>query len=172
MIKKILIGLGALIILFIVIAVVSGPSEPTKVGEEKTAPAAMQDFRIGDRINIQDRILTVKSVDKKWKSSNQFDKPTSPNKVFIVVAVAIENTSKSEVSFNPFDFKIQDANGVQSSMGIGGIGVDKLSSGQLAAGGKVSGSIIFEVNQDATQNLILLYQPSFWSGQTARILLQ
>lgn len=143
MIKKIAIGFGALIIIFIIIAISSGPSEPTKVGEEKNSTSPAKDFKIGDRINIQDRILIVKSVDKNWKSSNSFDKPTSPNKVWVVVNVAIENASKSEVSFNSFDFKIQDANGVQSSFGLGGVGLDKLSSGQLAAGGKVSGNLIF-----------------------------
>ena len=180
MLKKFLIGLGGLVVLIIIIAALSGGSEqqPQKVGEAGTdAPAATpqatpQEFRIGDRINIQDRILTVNSVAKDWKSKNEFDKPTSPNKVFVVARVTIENSGKDEVSFNTFDFKLQDANGVQVTAGFSGVGLDKLIGGQLIPGGKVSGDIIFDVNKDALQTLTLLYQPSFWSGQAARVLLQ
>lgn len=177
MLKKILLGIGGLVVLVVIVLALGGssePQQPQKVGEESSAPTppAVQDFKVGDRINIRDRILTVNSVDKNWKSSNQFDKPSSPNKVWVVINVAIENAGKDEVAFNSFDYKIQDANGVQSTPGFGGIGLDKISSGQLIPGGKVSGNLIFDVDQAATTNLILLYQPSFWSGQTARVLLQ
>ncbi len=71
-----------------------------------------------------------------------------------------------------WDFKLQDDSGVIHDQGLGGIGLNKLSSGSLASGGKTSGDIIFEVPQNATSRLILHYEPLFSFGQPVQIELQ
>jgi hypothetical protein len=68
-----------------------------------------------------------------------------PGARFVFVTVRYDNGTAKESSFNPYDWKLQDAAGVrrQSAFFVGDRG-DALSSGSVAPGGFVSGSIVFE----------------------------
>lgn len=62
----------------------------------------------------------------------------------VCVSVTYTNNGDSNESFNPFDWKSLDANGVESSTTFVTDGVDELQSGKLQAGGTVTGNIYFE----------------------------
>jgi archaellum component FlaG (FlaF/FlaG flagellin family) len=83
-------------------------------------------------------------------------------KEYVILNVTIKNLGKDEVSYNPFDFKVQDANGAQEGTTYVSLD-DNLSSGTLAPGGKVTGSMAFEVPIGDQAKLI--FQPSFWDSQ-------
>jgi hypothetical protein len=78
------------------------------------------------------------------------------------VNVTIKNLGKDEVTYNPFDFKVQDAKGAQETETFATLD-DSLSSGTLAPDGTVSGSMPFEVTVGDQAKLI--FQPSFWDSQ-------
>src|SRR5699024_1679941 len=105
-------------------------------------------------------ILTVTDVTKS--SGSDFDKPKD-GKEYVIVHVSIENNSDKEVSYNPFDFKMKNSQGQIESQAFTTVDSDtSLSSGDLAEGGNVSGTVSFEQPID-DGNLQLIFEPSFWS---------
>lgn len=131
--------------------------------EEKT------EFKIGDVIAFDDKEFVVEGINRNWESGNQFIKPKA-EKEFVLIKVKIENKSKNEMSYNKFDFKIEDSNGSLESPDFAASGDDDLGSGDLVPGGRKSGSLVFEVGKG--DNLKLHYQPSFWSTRKVVVVLQ
>lgn len=120
-------------------------------------------FKVGETIAFDGKEVTVKSIDRDWKSDNQFIK-AKDGKEFVKVNVSIVNKSDSELSFNTFDWKIEDANGaIEGPSATAFTTNDNLNSGTLAINGKKEGSVIFEVAKDST--IKIHYQPSFWSNK-------
>lgn len=60
------------------------------------------------------------------------------------VSVTYQNNGNSQASFNPYDWKAEDAQGAQRSQAFYADGENELHSGTLAAGGTVSGNLYFE----------------------------
>ncbi|MBD9214090.1 MAG: DUF4352 domain-containing protein [Senegalimassilia anaerobia] len=60
------------------------------------------------------------------------------------VSVTYQNNGNSQASFNPYDWKAEDAQGAQRSQAFYTDGDNELHSGTLAAGGTVSGNLYFE----------------------------
>lgn len=60
------------------------------------------------------------------------------------VSVTYQNNGNSQASFNPYDWKAEDAQGAQRSQTYYSNGENELNSGTLATGGTVSGNLYFE----------------------------
>lgn len=161
------------VIIFILIGVVSQNKSPQKIGETSndsnsvsSAPSEAKkeektEFIVGDIIASDGKELTVEKVERNWISDNQFIKPKD-GKEFIKVSVKIENKSNGEISYNSmFDFKVEDADGsIESPDLISSSNIaDYLNAGQLAEGGKKSGSVVFEVPKGSKAKLH--YKPTF-----------
>lgn len=161
MIKKILIGLGILFVVIIILGMASGgsKSEPTKVGEDGNSSKAQEqkEYKISDVVKLGEREFIVNSV--RRSGAFNYNTPDAGNE-YVIVNVTIRNLGKDEISYNPYDFKVQDVNGAQESTAFAVLD-DSLKSGTLAPGGKVTGSMPFEVPQGTQAKLI--FQPSFWS---------
>ena len=134
----------------------SNSPQSSQKTEEKTS------FSVGETIAFDGKEVTVKSVDRNWDSGNQFIQPKD-GKEYVKVNVLVENKSDGELSFNTFDWKIEDSNGAIESQSFGASADDDIGSGDLAKGGKKEGSIVFEVPKDSS--LKIHYQPSFWSSK-------
>ncbi len=134
-------------------------SDETKTTDSKTevTPEVKSEFAVGEAIQMKDYILTVNEVTKA--PSKGYSTPKSGNE-YVFVNVTIQNTGDKESPYNPFDFKIQDSNGNQTTDTFVSID-DNLSSGTLASGGKVTGSLAFEAPK-GDKGLKLIYQPNFW----------
>ena len=63
---------------------------------------------------------------------------------FITTPATDQNNGNSQASFNPYDWKAEDAQGAQRSQAFYTDGENELNSGTLAAGGSVSGNLYFE----------------------------
>ena len=176
--RHIILSIIGGIILLLVMVGIMGNSGPSKIGENSVIgnTAKQQVFKIGDQIKRKDTVLSVVKVVKDWKSSNIYDKPSNPNDIFVVITISFENQGSSQLSLSSFwDFKLEDANGVQRNEALAGIGLNKLNSGSvtsLSPGGKISGDLIFEVPQNAISKLTLDYQPLLDFGESAKIELQ
>lgn len=163
------------IIIFVIIIIGSGDELTTPIETETTQEPAVEKFySVGEAINIENRILTVNSVEKDWKSGNEFDVPSSPNKKFVVINVTLENKGSDKISFNEFDFDLQDANGVINNITtFWGRGlINRLGSGELAPGGKKTGDLIYEVDESGLSDLILIYAADFGGKKTVKVKLQ
>lgn len=120
-------------------AVTSSTTAPANVSDSAAATAASyQDLALGTAITLGNG-LTV-SVDSVNTGLAKYD--GSP---VTAVNVTYTNTGSADLSFNAFDWKAQDAQGVQRSQTFSSIdGVTDLGSGTLAPGGTVTGSILFD----------------------------
>ena len=125
-------------------------------------------FKAGDVIAFDNKKVTVSAPERNWDSGNEFIKPDSGNE-FIKVQVTIENDSNDDASYDAYDWKLQDSNGVIKDVDSATYSVDgALNSGQLAKNGKVDGFLIFQVTSGDT-NLTLRYSPSFWNDKKVEI---
>lgn len=171
MIKKILMGLGIFFVVIVIIGMASGPSkktsnEPVKVESTQGSGQAQEtpkptEFKVGDVIKMGEREFIVNSA-KRMSQIGQYQ-TAKAGKEYIVVNVTIRNGGTSEISYNPFDFKVQNSNGAQEDQSFAVLD-DPLRSGTLIGGGNVTGSIPFEVTQ-GDSNIKLIFQPSVWSKE-------
>lgn len=165
------------IVIVIIIAVGGQSKQAEKVGENKNPESngssqiqnsekkkeEKTEFKVGDIIAFDGKELTVEKVDRNWNSGNAYMKPKD-GKEYVKVSVKIENKSETDMKYNVFKFKAEDSNGAAESADWQTYSLpDSLGSGDLAKGGKKSGSMIFEV--PAGSSLKLHYQPSFWSNK-------
>lgn len=169
----ILSGILGLVIFFIIIGTIgsNGSKNTTPTNGTTTtttnnsSPTQSNDQpkdvtpKVGDVTKLGDREFTVNSV--RRSKAMGYSTPKA-GKEYVIVNVTIRNLGKDEVSYNPFDFKVQDANGAQESETYASLD-DSLNSGTLAPEGKVTGSMPFEVPVGDEAKLI--FQPSFWSSQ-------
>lgn len=165
------------IIIVIIVIGVSSASQQNKAtvvntnnnnATSENKPTEKTTFKVGETIAFDGKEVTVKSIDRDWKSDNQFIK-ANDGKEFVKVNVSIVNKSDSELSFNTFDWKIEDANGaIEGPSGTAFTASDNLGSGDLAVNGKKEGSVIFEVAKDS--KIKIHYQPSFWSNKKKLLL--
>ena len=85
-------------------------------------------------------------------------------KTYVVADVTLENTSNKTQPYNVFDFRIQTAGGQVLDGGI--TSTKTLSSGDLVAGGKATGKIVFEVPvEDGHQYVI--WKPNAYNSDRA-----
>jgi len=125
-------------------------------------------FKVGDVINFDGKKVTINSVVRNWNSGSEYTAPQSGYE-FVKVQITIENDSTNQISYNTFDWKMQDSKGVIKGVAFATYGTDgALDSGYLAPNGKVSGFIIFEVPSGDT-GLVLQYSPLFWTDKKLEI---
>ncbi|HDR4483501.1 TPA: DUF4352 domain-containing protein [Bacillus cereus] len=137
--------------------------QPTEKKEEK------KEFKIGEMIQLGDHKLTVTNIEKS--QGGEFDKPKDGHE-FLIAKVTIENGGKEEISYNPFDFSLQNSEGNIVDQAFTTVNQDTvLNSGKLAPNGKISGTIAFESKQ-GDPKLQLIFKPNFLSKKEIRVNLQ
>lgn len=142
----------------------------TKTSSSSSTTSAMQnektEYNQGEEAILGKGAITITKVEKS--QGTQWDKPKS-GKEFVIVHLAIENKGNSNLSYNPFYFKMQNSQGQQESMTFTTVDQDtSLQSGELIPGGKVSGTIAFE-QPKGDSGLILIYNDSIWSSKELKI---
>lgn len=136
---------------------------------EKKDEAVKDVYAVGEAVKLGENVLTVTNVSKS--TGSDFDKPKQGHE-YVIVTVQIENAGEENISYNPFDFKMSNSQGQIVDTGFITVDSDTaLSSGELAPGGKVSGTVSFEQPAGDT-GLQLQYSPSFWSDKTIKVNLQ
>lgn len=135
----------------------------TPSSSSQTQQAEKTDFKVGDVIAFDGKEVAVEKVQRNWSADNKYLKPKD-GKEYVKISVRIENKSDEQISYNTFDWKIEDANGsVEGPSFMAYSNSDSLESGELVKGGKKAGSLVFEVTKGTT--LKIHYQPLFWSSK-------
>ncbi|OOZ85007.1 DUF4352 domain-containing protein [Bacillus cereus] len=128
-----------------------------------------KEFKVGETIQLGDHKLTVSNIEKS--QGGEFDKPKEGHE-FIIANLTIENGGKEEISYNPFDFTLQNSEGNIVNETFTTVNQNtQLNAGQLAPNGKVTGSIAFEAKQ-SDPKLQLIFKPNFLSSKEIRVNLQ
>lgn len=174
---KILTGIGIFIVLGIIVSAAGGNKGATTstgtTAAASTAPTPDQKttFAVGEKATFDDKSITLTSIQRNYDTGNQFSQPES-SKEFVLVNVEIDNNGSDSMDYNSYEFKMQDSNGVQLNEAPTALSDGQLDSGSLAAGGKVTGKMVFEVPK-GDAGLKLLYQSfSFFSNKTITFNLQ
>lgn len=141
-------------------------TEDTSESEEVSKE---EEFYIGDEITMGEYVLTVDKV--KQSSGTEYDKPKKGSE-YLIVSVTIKNNGEDEISYNPYNFSVQNGEGQVNDIAFTTVNTDtSLSSGELVGGGSVSGTLAFEVPKN-DKKLLLRYQPDFLSDKEIQIHLQ
>ena len=105
--------------------------------EKKEEKKDFNNLAVGSSVELDDGlVVTVNSVEPGIK--------TYGDKVIVGVNVTYTNNGSKSQSFNPYDWKGEDANGAQRTTTYYMDATDELNSGKLSAGGTVTGNIYFE----------------------------
>jgi len=162
--RKIITGLVAGSILLVLVTACCPPTAK-KVGETNTSGSKTPtekkktEFNIGEAVELGQRVLTVNAITRNYDHPNEYYNPPE-GKEWVIVPVIIENKGENAVSFNLFDFKIQDSKGGRTHpIGIMDL-PNALESGEIAPGGRVEGVIPYEVPSGDTP-LKLVFKPAW-----------
>ena len=144
----------------------SAETVPVEVNEEVSDDAAVepeqtldsQNLPIGTAYTKKNISVTVLSVEEGPYTYD--DKATQK-----VTVNYVNNSEKDSVSFNPFDWAGEDANGVRRDYAYVS-GVDDFRSGELAPGGQVTGDLYFE----APIVKVVYTGNWFWDSETDKII--
>ena len=113
-------------------------NESSASGEDASQASDYQNLAVGTSITLENGLMV--SVDSVDNTLVKYD--DSP---ITAITVTYTNNGKDGASFNTWDWKVEDAQGAQRSQTFHS---DKtftsLSSGTLAAGGTVTGTIFFD----------------------------
>lgn len=135
-----------------------------EVAESK--PEVKEFYGLGEEVKLGDSILIVNTVEKS--AGSEWDKPKSGNE-YVIVNVTIKNAGDSEISYNPYDFSMQNSQGQITDSSFTMIDSDtSLSSGSLASGGEITGTISFEQPID-DEGLILKYSTNIFSSKEVKV---
>lgn len=159
------------VLLVVAIAVFSSSEEsPEMVQSNQQANSedsnhnieSKEKYGVGDEVKLGGAVVAVNSVEKS--AGSEWDQPKSGHE-YVIVTVTIKNIDHEQISYNPYYFSMQNSQGQITETTFTTIDSDTaLSSGNLASGGVVSGTISFEQPID-DPSLVLKYQPNLFSTQ-------
>lgn len=169
-----------LIIVIVLLIAISSPSnetttEPnistntsssTNTDSSTKVDTSNKTYSVGEEAILNNSSIIVTKVEKS--NGSEYDKPKS-GKEYVIVHVTIKNNGNSNLSYNPYDFQVQNSQGQLENHTFTIIDQEtSLQSGELIPGGSVTGTIVFEelINDE---NLILIYQDNFWTSKTLKI---
>lgn len=156
--KKILSVLLCVFVLFGITGCVSESESSSGVsdasGNEKTS------FNVNETAVFENVHYTVTNV--KYSNGNEWDNPAD-GKNFVIVTLKIENKSDSKISYNTYDWKMINSQGQEDDEAFTTINNDTdLGSGDLAAGGTKTGTLVFEESKDESSLKLLYYSNSLF----------
>jgi hypothetical protein len=148
-----------LVLCFLFTAVLFGcgeTTEPKKATTEPTETKQQQTFKIGERVEMGELVITVNSVNDSQGS--EFIKPAAGH-VYKITDCTIENLSdESQGISSLMMFKMADSEGYNYNTTITDSSKPSLD-GELGPGRKMRGEGAFEVPIDAT-GLELIFEPN------------
>ena len=170
--KRGLIAVIVIVVLIIVIAAIANmggdDDKPQAVGggsgvaqSEQIGADASKVFGINEPVKYKGLELSVTKVEKS--NGDDFDKPKDGME-YVIVTVKYKNTGAEKISYNPYDFKMLNSKGQITDEAFTTIDSDTaLSSGELAPGGEIEGTIAFEQPKGDT-GLKLQYTGNWFSS--------
>jgi len=145
---------------------ISATKDNPSTADEPKKTEAKEFYALGEEVKLKDNVLIVTGISKN--SGIEWDKPKDGQE-FIVVNVTLKNGGDDEISYNPYDFSIQNSQGQITNTTF--TTIDKttaLHTGKLAPKGEISGTIVFQepINDSS---LILKYKASIFSDSEIKV---
>lgn len=116
-----------------------------------------KDYNQNDIVTYNDVQYSITKVEKT-KGSNEYFQAKDGYE-YVKVTIKIANNSDKKISYNALDFQMVNGDGVEASVySITAEDDVDLSSGELDAGGKVEGVIIWEQKQNDNNLKVRYYE--------------
>lgn len=142
---------------------ITSSTDPEDVPSENPEPKAPEksSYSLNEAATCKNTEITVTAIEKS--SGKQFDEPKDGME-YVIVTVQYRNVGDSRnISYNPYDFKLKNSKGQITDQTFTTVDTDTaLSSGELAPGGEISGTISFEAPKDDPE-LILQYRDNVFN---------
>ena len=123
-------------------------------GNKKTS------FSINETAVFEDVHYTVTNVE--YPNGSEYDTPAD-GKNYVIVTLKIENKKNEKISYNTYDWKMINSQGQEDDETFTTINNDTgLSSGDLAAGGTKTGTLVYEESKDESSLKLLYYSNSLF----------
>ena len=148
------IVLIAVVVIAIISVVFGGGSsdEPSSSGESKTKTTKKEDKKETKKEFSQGEIVNFKGVEYsitnvKKTTGEDYDNAKDGYE-YVIVTIKIENKSDKKISYNPYDWKMENSKGQEEDNAFTIVDSDtSLNSGDLNPGGVVEGTIAYEEPQ-------------------------
>lgn len=159
----------AIVVIALISIVFGGGSddEPSSSGDSKTTTTKKEEkketkkeFSQGEIVNFKNVEYSITNVNKT--TGEDYDNAKDGYE-YVIVTVKIENKSDKKVSYNPYDWKMENSNGQEEDSAFTIVDSDtELSSGDLNPGGVVEGTIAYEEPQGDTGLKLNYYDNSLF----------
>ncbi len=173
---KVWTAIIALVVLSFVVSVTAESNKSSSGGKATTSTT--KSYKFTDRADKQSTDLEIAMgeyavingvkmtpVSAERKTSLSEYETAGSGKQYLILNVQLENTSKDTKPFNALNFKVQTVGGqvIDTSFQTA---ANPLNSGDLVAGGKVTGSVVVEVPVE-TGHQYLIWKPDAWKSDRA-----
>lgn len=116
-----------------------------------------KEYKQSDVVTYKDVEYSITKVEKTKGSNKYFQ--AKDGYEFVKVTFKVENKSDKKISYNALDFQMVNGDGVEASVySITAENDVQLSSGELDAGGKIEGVIIWEQKKGDTGLKVRYYE--------------
>jgi hypothetical protein len=116
----------------------------------------------GEPATVDSVKMTLSGVEYKTKLTDY--ETADSGKTYVIADVALENVGKETQAYNVFDFRIQTAGGQVLDGTISTL--QNLGSGDLVAGGKMTGKVVFEVPVEEGHQY-MIWKPNAFNSDRA-----
>lgn len=173
--KRVWFWILIVIVVIVIIAAIGGSGSDSKKSSNgttagaQTTTATKTTYAIGETAQLDGASVVVNKIEKS--SGDTYYKPKSGYE-FVIVEVTITNTGNSNITYNPYDFQMQNSQGNITDTTLYTTDRDSdLSTGELAPGGTITGTLPFEepINDSA---LTLIYEGNMWSASQIKFSMQ
>jgi len=130
---------------------------------ETTKPVEKTVFLLNEVVKTSNGATIIISKLTKPKVG-EYDS-VKPGNEFVMVTVTITNSGKDIIAYNPFDYKMQNSQGQILDGTYSSVNENTaLGTGNLAIGGKVTGTLLFEQPKN-DKALTLVYTGNMFSAE-------
>lgn len=131
----------------------------TKEAESQTEAEEKSEFTVGDTVEADKGLTITILAAAEYTSENQFIQPAD-GKIFYKIDIEMENTSDKDTTVSSMiGFEAyEDGYAINQTYASG---VENGLDGSLAAGKKIKGSLVYEINKD-WKELEVQYKPNVW----------
>ncbi len=155
--KKIL---SVLVCAFVLLGLTGCVSDSESGGVTDTNGTKKTSFNVNETAVFENVHYTVTNVE--YSNGDEFDTPAN-GKNYVIVTLKIENKSEEKISYNTYDWKMVNSQGQEDDETITTINNEtSLNSGDLAAGGTKTGTLVYEESKDETSLKLLYYSNSLF----------
>lgn len=175
---KILTVILVIVALGVIGSALGGSQDSSNTNGSDSKDTSNKTYRFDDRADKQEKDLEVAvnepatvdgvkmTVTKTVKKTtiDEFEKAES-GKTFVIADISLENVSEETKPYNVFDFRVQTKSG-EVLDGTFATVEKPLDSGDLVAGGKTSGQVVFEVPVEKG-NQYIIWKPNPFGADRA-----